>query len=682
MLSNLLALSLFTSSLSISQTASSTLTSFGENLISIDDDTDHEWCKSDIYCDGPVLKNISLADLYTDGKTFIDKPTLKPSQEVIKNFDSLPNYNNETINKFIDQNFGKEGQEILTINLDETFIKSQPEFLNSINNDIIKGFSHNVHLKWNELLRQVNTSVVCNGTDCESTLLEHPNPFVVPGGRFRELYYWDSYFTLKGMLISGLKEEVKNNLRNFIYSINTYGFIPNGFRSYYLNRSQPPLFTLMIDDYIKYTNDTQFLKNEAIDAIVKELEWWESNKFINVSSPNTLHKVHNVARYNVENYSPRPESYLADYETATSLNYTEDEMKKIYSQISTAAETGWDFSTRWSTVKNSTDSDEILRNLKTKSIIPVDLNSIIYKSYKALSNYYNHFNDEKNSEKYLNKAQNLKDAIIDLNWNGDENHLLFYDYDFENQKSSEFWSPASYFPFWAGIIPNEVINDEHSAQLSFLGLRYVVENFNGSIPTSLIESGQQWDYPNAWAPLQSIIIESLNSLPSNITTQKLLNVNKDENLFSLVPKLQFGLNENDIPIQPSKSNQMFDYITNVNQHSWKDVLVNEISQKWLTTTFCSWYSSGGSIENLLNKSDNANNDDNGYMFEKYDVRDVNAAGGQGGEYEVAKGFGWSNGVLIDIINKFNNELITPTCPGIQLNIKNNNTKRHIIKKDE
>jgi alpha,alpha-trehalase len=71
-------------------------------------------------------------------------------------------------------------------------------------------------------------------------------PFVVPGGRFREMYYWDSYFTMLGLAADGRQDAVENMVDDFGGLIDRYGHIPNGTRTYYLSRSQPPFYFAMV----------------------------------------------------------------------------------------------------------------------------------------------------------------------------------------------------------------------------------------------------------------------------------------------------------------------------------------------------------------------------------------------------------------------------------------------------
>lgn len=144
-------------------------------------------------------------------------------------------------------------------------------------------------------------------------------------------------------MTSGLEDLANNTIQNYLDLIDTLGFIPNGGRIYYLNRSQPPLFTQMLHLYVTSTNDTSFLER-AVRINDEELLWWDGVNAINVTSPSgTTHFTH---RYYTNNSAPRPESYAEDWQTVNGpiggpyLNLSTD----LYSDIASGAESGMDYS--------------------------------------------------------------------------------------------------------------------------------------------------------------------------------------------------------------------------------------------------------------------------------------------------------------------------------------------------
>jgi len=150
--------------------------------------------------------------------------------------------------------------------------------------------------------------------------------------------YWDSFWIIEGLIQSELYDMANSTLQNFMDQLEQFGFIPNGGRIYYLNRSQPPLFIHMLDQYVKATNDTRILER-ALPLAELELEWWWNNRAIQVTSSYTS-QTHSMAHYSVVNSAPRPESYLIDYETANGVNLTEQQRSDLYAELATGAESG------------------------------------------------------------------------------------------------------------------------------------------------------------------------------------------------------------------------------------------------------------------------------------------------------------------------------------------------------
>jgi len=210
------------------------------------------WCPSKIFCAGSLLQTVNVASIYADPKTFVDKPTNASSQTVLSNFNALvtsagnstSNITEQSIVDFVDSNFRGEGLELEALALPN--FTQNPSFLQNITDPLSKAFAQAVHGFWTQLIRGTNSSTLCgegtNGGSCESTLIPLNHTFVVPGGRFREQYYWDSYWIIQGLIQSQLLDIANATLQNFMDEVEKFGFIPNGGRLYYLNRSQPPLF--------------------------------------------------------------------------------------------------------------------------------------------------------------------------------------------------------------------------------------------------------------------------------------------------------------------------------------------------------------------------------------------------------------------------------------------------------
>ncbi|XP_026192067.1 trehalase [Cyclospora cayetanensis] len=206
-----------------------------------------------------------------------------------------------------------------------------------------------------------------------SSLIPLPFGFIIPGGRFREMYYWDSYWTIRGLLYSGMRTTARGMILNFSDLIKRFGFIPNGTRSYYLTRSQPPVFSMMIAAYYSFTGDTQFIRETYSDMEQEYLYWIEdpNRKLCGVEGSTLC-----LSRYLGHIALPRTESWLCDVKAASHIDQedTSASISRLFRSIRAAAESGWDFSSRW--VSDSADLADggVMEQLNTEAFIPVDLN--------------------------------------------------------------------------------------------------------------------------------------------------------------------------------------------------------------------------------------------------------------------------------------------------------------------
>ncbi len=170
----------------------------------------------------------------------------------------------------------------------EEELKTDPAFVKNINDTVIAQFVQKVIDIWPDLTRRYSGKTGATSCDgCQSSFVPVNRTFVVAGGRFREPYYWDSYWILEGLLRTGgsFVDISLNTIENFLDLVEQYGFVPNGARVYYLNRSQPPLLSQMVRIYIEHTKDKSILKR-ALPLLVKEHEFWMTNRSISVTAPN------------------------------------------------------------------------------------------------------------------------------------------------------------------------------------------------------------------------------------------------------------------------------------------------------------------------------------------------------------------------------------------------------------
>lgn len=361
-------------------------------------------CDSPIYCDGKILHAVQISNYFKDSKTFVDMPTRLSLDEVVANFNNIKNLsNNDELGMFLKNNFYDAGKD--TVKADPTDWIAQPAYLSKIVDSNLAKFAKDLNARWKDLLRKFDPNQICQ--NCKTSAILTKNPFVVPGGRFIEYYYWDSYWIIESLLISEMNQTAKNMIQNFLDIVADNGFVPNGARIYYLNRSQPPLLIHMVDAYMNKTKDLNtfmsFL-NASIDLMDLEYSFWMTQKYVNYTKNG---KTYRLNKYNVKNTSPRPESYREDYENGRlSMNQT-----AYYSNVASSAESGWDFSSRWFV------DPQNIKTITITDIIPVDLNSIMYKNEALLNKFYNLLGNQQKASFYLSAMKQREEAINSVLWN-------------------------------------------------------------------------------------------------------------------------------------------------------------------------------------------------------------------------------------------------------------------------
>ncbi|XP_043471922.1 trehalase-like isoform X2 [Leptopilina heterotoma] len=445
-----------------------------------------------------------------------------------------------------------------------------PPILSHIQDPKFKIFAKNLNDLWKILARKIKPEVALHPN--RHSLIPVENGFIIPGGRFKEFYYWDSYWIIKGLLLSNMYSTAKGMIKNFVSFVDNYGFIPNGGRVYYLMRSQPPLLTYMVQTYVDVTQDYKFVE-EILPSLDREFEYWEKKKTVNVPFKG---KNYVMARYYVEDEGPRPESYREDYKLARNLTRKEDK-KELYENLKAGAESGWDFSARWfvSSSNLGQSARRNISNIATKYIIPVDLNAYLQRNAKRLSKFHAKFGNFVKSRYYQQIAMRYQVGIQTLLWN--EKDGIWYDYDMLHKRQRNIFYPSNFAPLYT-----RSYNIENRVMYAKRTLNYIktknITSFLGGIPTSLDDTGEQWDFPNAWAPLQSMVIVGL-------------------------------------------------YLTN---YEPAVTLSKELATRWLRSNHIGF--------NEFNE-----------MFEKYDAVKPGFYGG-GGEYVVQSGFGWTNGVIFELLD--------------------------------
>ncbi|KAH7382719.1 Six-hairpin glycosidase-like protein [Phaeosphaeria sp. MPI-PUGE-AT-0046c] len=612
-------------------------------------------CDSPIYCYGEVLKEIELARPFADSKTFVDLPTIRPLDEVLTAFQNLsrPIRNNTELNNFLTTYFGKAGSELEALPADDLEVK--PDFLEAVNSSIVEDFTRQVIDIWPDLTRRYVGAGNCTG--CVSSFLPVNRTFVVAGGRFREPYYWDSFWIIEGLLRSkgSFTQIAENIIENFMDLVEEIGFVPNGARRYYENRSQPPLLTQMVRVYVEYTQNYTLLER-ALPILELEYDFWVKNRTVTLERAGQNYSLNHYA---VENTQPRPESYYEDYVTANNQTYynkkgqqfnasralNETEKATLYSNLASGAESGWDYSMRW--VKNPSDaiSDTSfpLRSLNTVNTIPVELNSILYHNEMTIASFHQRGGNYSAARQWASLAANRSEAMTALLWNTE--HYSYFDYNLTSSAQNvytladntstplatagapagqQIWFQISqFYPFWTGAAPDSIKSDPSAMRRVFARVEELLDTRAGAIAATNLVSGQQWDEPNVWPPLQYILMQGLLSTPLDV-------------------------------VEGQDDETTEDYI-------WTQELALKLAQRYVDSLYCTWRVTGGAVEG---EQQLPGAQGNGTIFEKYADESTNAAGG-GGEYEVVEGFGWSNGVLIWAVDVFGEKLKAPECGDIE-----------------
>lgn len=346
--------------------------------------------------------------------------------------------------------------------------------------DPSKKVDEHIHILWDVLTKQTGGK--------GGTLIMLPHPFVVPGGRFREVYYWDSYFTMLGLQVSKKIDLIENMINNFAFLIDNYGFIPNGNRSYFLSRSQPPFFSLMVE--LLAEEKGADILSRYLPQLEKEYQFWmKGEDFLDKKNNEEAHVVmmgdgEILNRYWDDLDTPRQEAYADDVITAAESGGNK---KEIYRHIRAAAESGWDFSSRW-----FRDEDD-MGTICTTDIIPLDLNCLIFHLEKILARGYELKKQNEDSKKYAQKAMKRLDAIHKYLWN--ENEKAFVDYDFKENRATGRITAAIVYPMFLKIATGEQsVSTAKKLENEFLK--------PGGVVTSPSFNHQQWDAPNGWAPIQ------------------------------------------------------------------------------------------------------------------------------------------------------------------------------------
>ena len=433
---------------------------------------------------GPLFHDVQMQCVFDDSITFADCYPKRSPEEIVSLYEIEKHNKDFDLKSFVDEYF--EIPSPITTDYESDQQLPVTDHINKV---------------WPLLTRK-------SQENC--SMLPVPKSYVVPGARFRGLYYWDSYFTMLGLQCAGENGLIRDMVDNFAHLIDTYGHIPNANRSYYLTRSQPPFFALMVRLLAEI--DGPDVLTKYLPHMQKEYNYWMDGYFRLSDREICFRRVILLPdgcilnRYWDDLPAPRPESYVEDVEMAHNSALYGVTPGTLYRHIRAACESGWDFTCRW--FRDETKMETI----HTTDIIPVDLNCLLYELEMTLSDAYAHSSFSEPSSYFREKAEKRNKALINNLWNDD--NKFFMDYDTESHKSTKIMSLAGVYPLFFKMATKEQAQHVHE---------HITESFlkKGGVVSSLHESGQQWDYPNGWAPMQYMTYVGLRNYEFYDTAEEL-----------------------------------------------------------------------------------------------------------------------------------------------------------------
>jgi len=479
---------------------------------------------------GPLFVAVQTARIFPDGKTFADAVPRRDPAAIRADYERL-RPTGAALRAFVLANFVVRGE-----------------------NDRGDLRGH-VRRLWPQLVREPEQAVP------GSSALPLPARHVVPGGRFQEIYYWDSYFTMLGLRADGQDALVEAMLDNFTALIERHGHIPNGTRTYYLGRSQPPYYALMLDLSANRDPATAARRLRALKA--EHAYWMQGAACLDATGACArvvrMPDGSLLNRYYDDVDGPRDESYAEDVATAAAA--APRPVAQTYRDLRAGAESGWDFSSRW------LRDPARLASIHTTDIVPVDLNSLLWAMERAVARRAAAAGDRATAARFATAAARRKAAIDRYLWLADARR--YADRDRSTGQPTDSVNAAMLHPLFVGLAgqaqADAVADTVRRSLLAAGGLRVTTRR-----------SGQQWDEPNGWAPLQWVAIDGLARY----------------------------------------------------RH---EPLAREIARRWIGTVAAAYAETGR-------------------MLEKYNV-EARTPGG-GGEYPVQDGFGWTNGTVSAILERW------------------------------
>lgn len=443
---------------------------------------------------GELFQDVQLKRIHADGMTFVDQVPAERLRKILKAYERQRENPKFNLSAFVAEYFKDY------ISAEQVDYHSNPE--NSVEQHITE--------LWNVLTRTAYKN--------SGSLIAMPYPYIVPGGRFGAMFYWDTYFTMQGLAASGRWDLIEGMVKNYAFMIRKIGYIPTANRTYFLSRSQPPFFSHMVK--LLASEQGKLTLVRYLPYMLTEYRFWmkgakslgpdqTANRRVVLMPDGAI-----LNRYYDNKRTPRPESYKEDVETAREAS--DRVASQVYLDLRAGAESGWDFSSRW------LRDGKHLSTIHTTDIVPVDLNCLLVDLERTIAEAYRILKQNKLATRYDELAQSRSDAINAYCWNSRDN--FYYDYDFMLGQTTRCKNITAAFALYS-----QVASAQQAAGVAkMLSNQFLKE---GGLLNTLDYTGEQWDAPNGWAPMHWVTIQGLRKYDfhelANETKRRWIKINID-----------------------------------------------------------------------------------------------------------------------------------------------------------
>ncbi|KAI6186423.1 Trehalase [Aphelenchoides besseyi] len=423
-----------------------------------------------VYCGGRLIEAVNYHALYADSKDFVDSPMKYSPMEVMSAFNQtfpmdIRKIDRNELIKFVEAYFEKPSTELIEC-IPPDWTPEPPEIM-KIQDPTLRAWALDLNALWKTLCRRIDPKVSANIDKHSIIQVEHN--FIIPG-----------------LLVSGMVETAKGMARNLISMV------------YYTKRSQPPMLTPIVYAIYEKTDEIDFVK-EAMPALEKEFNFWQTERKDTVTMKNN--ETREVYFYRAQTFTPRPESMRADLNQSDGMDV---QSRRLFFQSSASAtESGWDFSSRWFADRKT------IQTIETAKIAPVDLNSYVCWNMQILEYLSEVQGDFKKARMYEQMHTEFRYTLNEVFYN--EEYGAWYDLNtskklFHITDKKEIGTndhivhnfPSVATPLFTGCY--DLLDTDKPRRLFKSLLETGFFNFSGGIPTSLVSTNQQWDFPNGWAP--------------------------------------------------------------------------------------------------------------------------------------------------------------------------------------